>query len=37
MDDLPAPGETMQQKVRRRDVTPNLLLKHPNTIVATYV
>jgi hypothetical protein len=29
--------ETMQQKVGRRDVTPDLLLKHPNRIVATYV
>jgi hypothetical protein len=34
---LPAPGDTMQQKVGRRDVTPDLLLKHPNKTVATYV
>jgi hypothetical protein len=37
MDVLPAPGETMQQNVRRRDATPDLLLKHPNTTVATHV
>jgi hypothetical protein len=41
MDALPAPRyghiETMQQKARRRDATPDLLLKHPNTTVATYV
>jgi hypothetical protein len=37
MDDLPASGETMQQKVGRRDATPDLLLKHLNTTVATYV
>jgi hypothetical protein len=37
MDALPAPRETMQQKVARRDATPDLLLKHPNTTVATYV
>jgi hypothetical protein len=39
-DVLPAPGghtETMQQKVRRRDATLDLLLKHPNATVATYV
>jgi hypothetical protein len=29
--------ETMQQKARRRDATPDLLLKHSNTIVATYI
>jgi hypothetical protein len=34
-DTLPALGEIIQQKVERRDVTPNLLLKHPNTTVAT--
>jgi hypothetical protein len=28
MDALPAPGETIQQKVERRDATPDLLLKH---------
>jgi hypothetical protein len=28
MDALPAPGEMMQQKVGRRDATPDLLLKH---------
>jgi hypothetical protein len=37
MDALPVPGgghtETMQQKARRRNATPDLLLKHPNTIV----
>jgi hypothetical protein len=27
--------ETIQQKARRRDATPDLLLKHPNTTVAT--
>jgi hypothetical protein len=41
MDALPAPGgghtETMQQKVGRRDATPDLLLKHPNTTLATYI
>jgi hypothetical protein len=37
MDALLAPGETMQQKVGRRDATPDLLLKHSNTTVATYV
>jgi hypothetical protein len=37
MDAMPALGETMQQKVERRDATPDLLLKHPNTAVATYV
>jgi hypothetical protein len=38
MDALPAPGghtETMQQKVGRRDATPDPLLKHPNTTVET--
>jgi hypothetical protein len=29
--------ETIQQKARKRDATPDLLLKHPNTIVAIYV
>jgi hypothetical protein len=37
MDALPAPRKTIQQKVGRRDATPDLLLKHPNSIVATYV
>jgi hypothetical protein len=41
MDALPAPGggdtEMMQERARMRDTTPNLLLKHPNTTVATYV
>jgi hypothetical protein len=37
MDALPASGETMQQKVGRRDATTDLLLKHSNTIIATYV
>ena len=37
MDALPVPRETMQQKVGRRDATPDLLLKHQNTTVATYV
>jgi hypothetical protein len=37
MNALSAPRQTMQQKVGRRDVTPNLLLKHPNTTIATYV
>jgi hypothetical protein len=27
----------MQQKVGKRDATPDLILKHPNTTVATYV
>jgi hypothetical protein len=39
MDALSAPGghtEMMQQKVRR-DATPDMLLKHPNTTVVTYV
>jgi hypothetical protein len=31
MDIMPAPGETMQQKVGKSDATPDLLLKHPNT------
>jgi hypothetical protein len=35
MDALLAPGETMQQKVGRRDATLGLLLKHSNTTVAT--
>jgi len=37
MDALPAPGgkhtEMMQQKARRRNATPDLFLKHPNTTV----
>jgi hypothetical protein len=41
MDALQAPrGEhtdAMQQKARRRDATPDLLLKHPNTTVAIYI
>jgi hypothetical protein len=41
MDALPVLGggrtETMQQKARRRDVTPDLLFKYPNTTVAIYV
>jgi hypothetical protein len=37
MDALPDLGETMQQKVARRDAIPDLFLKHPNTTVATYV
>jgi hypothetical protein len=37
MDALLAPGEMMQYKVGRRDTTPDLLLKHLNTIVATYI
>jgi hypothetical protein len=37
MDALSAPGEMMQQKVGRRDATPDLLLKHLNTIIITYV
>jgi hypothetical protein len=41
MDALPASGgghtETMQQKATRRDATPDLLLKHPNTTLAAYV
>jgi hypothetical protein len=36
LDALLAPRETMQQKVRRRDASPDLLLKHPNTIIATF-
>jgi hypothetical protein len=39
MDALPVPRgghtEMMQQKVWRRDATPDLLLKHPNTTIAT--
>jgi hypothetical protein len=37
MDALLAPEETMQQKVERRNTTPDLLLKYPNTTGATYV
>jgi len=41
MDALLAPGggqtEALQQKVGRGDATPDLLLEHPNTTVATYV
>jgi hypothetical protein len=37
MDALLASGETMQQKVGRRDAIPVIFLKHPNTTVATYV
>jgi hypothetical protein len=41
MNALPVPGgghtKTMQQKARRRDATPDLLLKHPNTTVVIYV
>jgi hypothetical protein len=37
MDALPASGEMMQQKVGRRDATSDLILKHQNTTVATYV
>jgi hypothetical protein len=38
MDALQASEETMLQKVGRgRNATPDLLLKHPNTMVATYV
>ena len=38
MDALPTPGEMMQQKVGRRYATPpDLLLKHPNATIATYV
>jgi hypothetical protein len=37
MDALLVLGETMQQKVGRRDAIPDLLLEHPNTTVATYV
>jgi hypothetical protein len=37
MDALSALGETMQQKVGRRDATIDLLLKHPNTTVTIYV
>jgi hypothetical protein len=37
MDALPALRETMQQKVGRRDATSDLLLKHPNKTVATYI
>jgi hypothetical protein len=36
MDALPVPGETLQQKVGRRDATPDLLLKHSNTTIAMY-
>jgi hypothetical protein len=34
-DTLTASGETIQQKVERRDATNDLLLKHPNITVAT--
>jgi hypothetical protein len=41
MDALPALGgghtEMIQQKVERRNATPDLLLKHLNTTIATYV
>jgi hypothetical protein len=37
MDVLLASGETMQQKVGRRDAIAVLFLKHQNTTVATYV
>jgi hypothetical protein len=41
MDVLPTPRgghtETMQQKARRRDATPDLLLKYLNTTVTTYI
>jgi hypothetical protein len=37
MDTLSALGEMMWHKVGRRDATPDLLLKYPNTTVATYV
>jgi hypothetical protein len=37
MDALLASGETMHQKVGRKDATPDLLLKYSNTIVATYI
>jgi hypothetical protein len=37
MDVLLAPGESMQHKVGRRDATPDLLLKHPMKIAATYI
>jgi hypothetical protein len=37
MDVLLAPGESMQHKVGRRDATPDLLLKYPMKIVATYI
>jgi hypothetical protein len=37
MDALPVSEETMQQKVERRDATPDLLLKYRNTIVTTDV
>jgi hypothetical protein len=41
MDALLVPGgghtETMQQKLRKRHATPDLLLKHLNTAVTTYV
>jgi hypothetical protein len=37
MDALPVSGDTMQQKVGRRDAAPDLLLKYRNTIVAIYV
>jgi len=38
MDALPAPWrDDAEEGGGWRDGTPNLLLKHPNTIVATYV
>jgi hypothetical protein len=40
MDILSAPGgghTKMMQHKARRDATPDLLLKHTNTTVATYV
>jgi hypothetical protein len=41
VDAQPAPGGgdtvAMQQKARRRDATLDVLLKHPNATVATYV
>jgi hypothetical protein len=41
MDALSAPGgadtEIMQEKARKRDTTPDLLLNHPNTTVTTYI
>jgi len=40
-DAQPAPGggdtEAMQQKARRKDATPDLLLKHSNATLATYI
>jgi hypothetical protein len=38
MDALPAPGEMMQHKVGEEKMQhPDLILKHPNLTVATYV